>query len=553
MTNKRKSLRFGLIINDIKIEQWQYDCVASLLGAGMKLCLVIHSKDEEKIISARKRIRNGLKSLSIYRFWNSFIFNPRSKFKSDLNEISKDAHYIFCTLKSTAETSYFNETDIQEIRNQNLDFILHFGTENLKGDVLNTTKYGLWTFYFGSHKNANSLSGFNEFMNKEYVNRVSVGLLTNDNENISILKEIKLKTIIHSYKAHLEQLCYEASLLPHMICKDIISNVELQKLIYPKENSPKSLPSNYRMLIYFSKSFFRRIAFHINDLFRQEDWNVGYCEIDIEDFIDADKENLDIKWFKKPRKNCYFADPFVIKTEKDTYIFFEWYSYYDGKADLSVALKSEDFKIYHKISHFKEHRSYPYIFEHEGIIYCLPEAHQTNKLTLYRFNEKELRLEEDCILLEGFPIVDATLYKSDEIWYMFLVNQKKSHTHLEIYHSDTLKGPYIAHNNNPVIIDSSKARPAGKIFTYKGMQIRPSQNCTKHYGQSIALEDIISLSDKEFRHNYFGELNSITGSDYDKGIHTINSDIGITVFDGKRFVFTLSGLKQQFKQKIVSK
>ena len=76
----------------------------------------------------------------------------------------------------------------------------------------------------------------------------------------------------------------------------------------------------------------------------------------IEDFIDSNKDTIDIQWFKKPRKNCYFADPFVINTKKDTYIFFEWYSYYNGKADLAVALKSEKFEKYHKISSFKEHR-----------------------------------------------------------------------------------------------------------------------------------------------------------------------------------------------------
>jgi hypothetical protein len=291
--------------------------------------------------------------------------------------------------------------------------------------------------------------------------------------------------------------------------------------------------------------------FHLDDLFRQEDWNVGFCECSLENFIDCkDKEQLNIQWFKKPKKNCYFADPFVIKTNKDTYIFFEWYSYPKGKADLAVALKSENFKKYHKLTDFKEHRSYPYVFEYENVIYCLPEANATKQVALYRFDEDNLKLEKDAVLLDGFPIVDATLQYHNNKWFMYLVNQKNSHTHLEIYHSDNLKGPYLPHDNNPVMIDCSKARPAGKIFNYKGKLLRPSQNCTEHYGQNITLEEIDLLTEKQFATKEFGTIMPIENSDYNDGIHTINSDDNIVVFDGKRFVFTFSGFKQQLKQKI---
>ena len=322
-----------------------------------------------------------------------------------------------------------------------------------------------------------------------------------------------------------------------------------KEIITNTETTSEHIPNNFNMIQYYVKSVWRRVAFHLNDLFRQEDWNVGYCECQIHDFI-SKKENIDIQWFKKPRRNCYFADPFIIKTQKDTYIFFEWYSYSRGKADLAVAKKSEDFKIYHKITEFKEHRSYPFIFDYENVIYCMPESNQTNKVTLYSFDEETLALKEECVLLEGFPIVDATLYRHEDKWFMFLVNQKKSHTHLEIYYSDNLKGPYLPHDNNPVTIDCSKARPAGKIFCHQGKIIRPAQNCTEHYGQSITLEEIDLLTETEYSARDVGHIYPVKDSDYNKGIHTINSTDGMTVFDGKRFVFTLSGFKQQLKQKI---
>ena len=552
MDNKRKSLRFGLMINGLTVEQWQYETIKILIDNGMKLTLIIQKNDDTPAPSFFDKIRNYPYRRLIFRVWHRFIFKPRSKYPTDLTKLTENIPTIFCTPIMKGISSYFEDIDIQEIKNQNLDFILRFGFNIIRGEILNAAKYGIWSFHHDDERIIRGgPPGFWEFMRKIPNNGIILQRLTNSLDKGIILKRHNFKTILHSYKANLDQIYFGGEILPLQVCKDLINSGELKEEASTSDAEIIHPPMNMKMMQYFMKSFYRRIAFHIHDLFRQEDWNVGFCNCSIEEFIDTDnKENIDIQWFTKPKKNCYFADPFIIKTKKDIYIFFEWYSYFKGKADLAVALKSENFKKYHKITNFKEHRSYPYLYEYEGNIYCMPESNETNKVVLYRFNEEKLTLEEDCILLEGFPIVDATLYHYDNKWFMFLVNQRKSHTHLELYHSDSIKGPYFPHENNPVMVDCSKARPAGNIFNYEGRIIRPSQNCTNHYGQSITLEEIELLNTKQFLTKPFGTIQPIKNSDYNKGIHTINSVDNITVFDGKRFVFTLSGFKQQLKQKI---
>ncbi len=552
MENKRKSLRFGLMINSLTVAAWQYETIKSLMDNGMKLSLVIQNADETPSQGLLEKIKHYPYRRVLFRVWNRFIFRPRSKYPADITELTKDTPTIFCKPIIKGFSTYFEEIDIQEIRNQNLDFILRFGFDIVRGEVLNTAKYGIWSFHHDDERIVRGgPPGFWEFMKKIPSNGVILQRLTNSLDKGIILKRIHFRTILHSYKAHLDQLYFGSSILPLQVCKEVINSGMLKGEESSSEAPILYAPINIKMIQYFWKSVWRRIAFHLDDMFRQEDWNVGYCEGTMESFIDCeDKESLNIQWFKKPRKNCYFADPFIIKTKKDTYIFFEWYHYLRGKADLAVALKSEGFKKYHKLTNFKEHRSYPYVFEHEGNIYCLPEANATRQVTLYRFDEDKLTLEKDSVLLEGFPAVDVTLHFHDNKWFMYLANQKNSHTHLEIYHSENLKGPYQPHDNNPVMIDCAKARPAGKIFTYKEKTIRPSQNCTEHYGQAITLEEIVTLTDKQFETKEFGCISPIENSDYNRGIHTINSDDNIVVFDGKRFVFTISGFKQQLKQKI---
>lgn len=551
MRDKKKSLRFGLMINSLTVEHWQYETIKILIENGMKLSLIIQNNDNSPSLSLYKKVCNYPFRQLFFRIWNRFIFNPRSKYPVDLGPLTEDIHTIFCAPLKKGISTYFEDVDIQEIKNQNLDFILRFGFDIVRGEVLNSAKYGIWSFHHDDERIIRGgPPGFWEFMRKIPNNGVILQRLTNSLDKGIVLKRINFKTILHSYKAHLDQLYFGAESLPLQVCNDLINHGSIQDKPSSSDAEIIHPPTNIKMIEYFIKSINRRVTFHINDLFRQEDWNVGYCFCPIEDFIDKDKENLEIQWLKKPKRNCYFADPFVISTKKDTYIFFEWYSYYSGKADLAVALKSENFKVYHKISSFNEHRSYPFVFIHDDVIYCMPEAHKTNQVVLFRFDEDKLVLEKDCVLLQGFPIVDATLYHHDEKWFMFCTNQKNSHTHLEIYYSKNLKGPYLPHKNNPVMIDCSKARPAGKIFNYKGKEIRPSQNCTEHYGQEIYLENISELSDTQFITHFNSIISPLKNTDYNKGIHTINSDNGITVFDGKRFIFTFAGFKQQFKQKI---
>ena len=552
MENKRKSLRFGLMINSLTVEHWQYDTIKLLMDNGMKLSLIIQNADNTPSPSFLYKIKDYPFRRFLFRIWNRFFFKPRSKYPADLTELTADIHTIFCKPKTKGISTYFEEIDIQEIRNQNLDFILRFGFNIIRGEVLNTAKYGVWSYHHDDERIIRGgPPGFWEFMRNLPSNGVILQRLTNSLDKGVVLKRLKFKTILHSYKAHLDQLYFGGEILPLQVCKELINNGVLNEEPSLSEAPIVHPPTNIRMIQYFWKSLWRRVAFHINDLFRQEDWNVGFCESSIENFINSnDKDSIDIKWFNKPRKNCYFADPFVIKTKKDTYIFFEWYSYSRGRADLAVALKSEGFSKYHKLTNFKEHRSYPFVFEYDGEIYCLPEANATNQVTLYRFDEEKLAFNKDTVLLKGFPIVDATLHYHDNKWFMFLVNQKNSHSHLEIYYSENLRGPYNPYDMNPVMIDCSKARPAGKIFNFEGKLIRPSQNCTEHYGQSITLEEIVNLTENNFETKEFGCICPIENSDYDKGIHTINSDDNIVVFDGKRFVFTFSGFKQQLKQKL---
>ena len=207
MGEKRKSLRFGLMINSLTVEHWQYDTIKLLMDNGMKLSLIIQNNDSGTNHSILDKIKHYPFRRLLFRIWNRFIFNPRSKYPADLTQITEDIHTIFCKPIIKGISTYFEEVDIQEIRNHNLDFILRFGFDIVRGEVLNVAKYGIWSFHHDDERIIRGgPPGFWEFMRKIPNNGVILQRLTNDLDKGIILKRVNFKTILHSYKAHLDQL-----------------------------------------------------------------------------------------------------------------------------------------------------------------------------------------------------------------------------------------------------------------------------------------------------------------------------------------------------------
>ena len=379
-----RKLRFGIMVDGGTVEQWQYDTVKLLIDNDIELSLIIKNGDESKPYkSFSDKLMHYPYRQILFRIWHRYWFKPEAKrrmsFRAERSGVEKSSTNIIqeITIQPIIKgiSTYFSPEDIEKIKSFDLDFILRFGFDIIRGDVLKAARYGIWSYHHDDERVVRGgPPGFWEFMRKIPKNGVILQQLTDELDKGLILKRLQFDTVLHSYKFHLNRLLNESVSLPLQVCKDLIVNGKLEPELSQSKAPIMHPPKNLRMLWYFMLCIGRKVAFHWNYYFRQEDWNVGYaCEM---------KTN----WLKPP-KSDYFADPFVISNDKDTYLFFEWFSNKNGKADVAVAKKSENFEIYHKITDFAEHRSYPYVFDYQGEIYCIPEANKTNKISLYRFIE----------------------------------------------------------------------------------------------------------------------------------------------------------------------
>ena len=553
MEEGKTSLRFGILVDDMSLQRWQTETIKILTDNGMLLSLIIKNGEASLKKGLFKKIKDYPFKRMFFQVWNHRFFKPGCKAivsLADYCELEK-TEVINCKPQHQGISTIISNSDIEIIKNQQLDFILRFGFNILSGEILNAAKYGIWSFHHDDEMvYRGAPPGFWEFMNDDPVNGIILQKLTESLDKGVILRKVYYPTILHSYKAHLNQLYFESESLPLEVCNEIIRTGGIFEYESKSTAPVYRAPKNGKMLKYWLLCPIRRLRFHLHDLFRQEDWDVAYANVPLNDFIkNPNLYENDFVWFRRSHLNIYYADPFVITTQKNTYIFFESYNYKKGKGCICVALKSEKFKKHHEVLSEPFHLSYPFVFEDNGAIYCLPEANESNRITLYRFNEDELKLEKDSVLMENIQAVDPTLYFKDGKWNLFLGLQKYSNIKLFRYLSDELRGPYEPYYNNPIKTDCQNARMAGAFFTDGESLIRPGQESVRYYGTAVRLNEIQVLSDDYYTESQISRIEPFNKCQFKQGLHTLNGNETMTVIDGKRFFFTFSGLFHQLKLK----
>ena len=203
-----------------------------------------------------------------------------------------------------------------------------------------------------------------------------------------------------------------------------------------------------------------------------------------------------------PNKGEIRADPFLFEHEAQLYLFYEAYAPGDRKAHIAVARLDNNILTplgpALKRSH---HLSYPYVFRHDGGIFMLPETNQAGRLEIWRCVEFPHRWELYSTALEGCAPADSVLLQHAGNWWLF-TNLSDFHTyedHCSELYIFRVDGPalkeVVPHKLNPVIIDGTFARNAGRIFSRNDMLYRPSQrNEYGIYGYGLNIMEINELT-----------------------------------------------------------
>ncbi|CDX43245.1 conserved hypothetical protein [Mesorhizobium sp. SOD10] len=227
----------------------------------------------------------------------------------------------------------------------------------------------------------------------------------------------------------------------------------------------------------------------------------------------------------------YLADPFPFRHQGQDFIFLEQYLYSKNRGCIAVvtADRSGTAGAPRIVLEEPHHLSYPFVFEHDGQIWMIPESGAARNVSLYRAVGFPYQWTREACLFDGIEGYDTTpLCHDGGFWFFVSPRLWKSTSWdiLSLYRAESLTGPWTPHAANPVLIDAALSRPAGAVLRHGGQTLRPVQDCARSYGGAVTFCRIDALGLSEFAQTPVGRIWS--GA---LGCHTYNRRSGLEVID----------------------
>jgi len=231
-----------------------------------------------------------------------------------------------------------------------------------------------------------------------------------------------------------------------------------------------------------------------------------------------------------------WSEPFALERNGRYYVFFKEMLRGAGKAHIAMLELEPDGRWSAPVRVLERdyHLSHPFILEHDGQLYLVPESAQNGTVEAYRCVDFPRRWQLERVLLDGVRLVDATFHRSPERLWLFANGAagegKGFNDELFLFHAGTLLDEWQPHARNPVGSDARCTRPAGALYWRNGALVRPGKICVPRYGAGIALHRVLRLSPQAYAERQVETIAPPAGGTL-LGLHTVNRAGRLTVAD----------------------
>ncbi|MBV8363177.1 MAG: hypothetical protein JO193_01285 [Candidatus Eremiobacteraeota bacterium] len=281
----------------------------------------------------------------------------------------------------------------------------------------------------------------------------------------------------------------------------------------------------------------KRTALAAFDLWAGDfDWNIGVVEQTGPESFLTTGDLPPVRWLNWNCKNPMYADPIVATKDERAFVFCETMDRPSTRGHIDAfAVNGSASTQTRCVLKAPFHLSYPYVFEHDGEHYLVPESAESRTVQLYRARQFPYEWLPVATLIEDFAACDSTLFRFGGRWWLFCTAQDLNpELQLFAFYADHLRGPWHPHAANPIKTDVTSARPAGTPFMYRGELYRPAQDSSDTYGGAIALNRVVRLSQTEFAEVLVRRITAHQFAPYNAGTHTFSYGGNICVIDAKR-------------------
>lgn len=404
------------------------------------------------------------------------------------------------------------------------DFVLQFDDRSIAPELLSIPRLGFWRF-------ATELAplAFWEVFDGLYHSEIRLDRITAEPHIRIPLERRWIKIERHSYRETLENFIEEMSDMPVYVSRfsPVRSHVPIVSGTLFSE--PTSFDRGLLLVKLWARALYRQII----GILLTETWTIGVVKAPITAFADLDFLPKPC-WLPSRRADQFLADPFLARIENGFLMMAESYDFRTGRGSIVQEFSADgNFTGKTQLALREDcHMSYPFLLNHGGELYCIPETHQKNGAFLWKWRAATRSWIDPRQILFDVPCIDPTPVFFGDLWWLFCTSKPDGVDHkLHVYYASELGGPWKPHPHNPVKVDIRSSRPGGTPFVLRGELYRPAQDCSKHYGWRLVINRVTVLSPFEFAEEPLRVLDS------DRlginGVHTLAGSGGMTLLDAR--------------------
>ena len=562
-----QKLRIGLLLDSFTVPAWIYGIIQRIVnGNSGKVTLVVLNDNSAKPAKSKR-------NTSIYTIYNRideklFTKKPDPLNPIDATDLLTNVPVMHVLPKQNGDVSFLSVTDVENIRACQLDILIKFGFDDLLLETLNAARYGTWFYYHGDDRIMRSgPPGFWEVV--ENWSETGTALLSVGGRFSPgrVLFRSHFMTYPLSPARHRSYYFWAASpFLPRQIEllhrlgeEQYFQETEKFNTALRREIKKYEAPTNVLAIKSIAKIITRQIKEFFQRFFYADHWFLLFS-------LKKDVSNNFREFIKlTPDGDKFWADPHITRANDKYYIFIEEFVIAKNKGHISV-MELDDLGHWQapvKVLEKEYHLSYPFVFEWDHKFYMVPETRANRSIELYECAEFPLKWNFKRCLMNNISAVDTTLIHYSNKWWLFtaMAENEAGAPNVELflfYSDDLINGEWKAHPQNPIISDVKSARPAGSLFAKDGKLFRPSQDCSKAYGYGFDLNEIMVLTETEYRERKILSIRP----DWDKNIlatHTFAKLGDLTVIDAftrarkkiidPQFIRWEKPLKQDYEKK----
>jgi hypothetical protein len=435
---------------------------------------------------------------------------------------------------------------LEAIRAKNLDVLLRFGFNILKGDILKAARYGIWSYHHGDNDfYRGGPPHFWELCENAPLSGVILQVLTEELDGGLVLCKSLFSTEttvsvsrnrFPAYWGSTDLVIRKLNELHRFGWNHLLEH-SVPAAPYQGKKKIYRSPTNLEMVRWLAPVVAKKAAQQLlSPKSEVQHWRIGVRVNGPRLFERTGAPDLrGFRWLEPPA-GFFWADPFILEHNGRPWAFYEEYSYPHHRAHISCAEIAADGSFLSPtrcLVNEQHHYSYPHVFRAGNDLFMIPESFDSNSVDLYRCEDFPAKWALQTTLFRG-RFVDTSVWQHDNTWWLMTTTAEPDARSgaLLLFYSDCVTGPWHFHPANPISTDIRNNRNAGSVFATKSGLVRPSQNCSGLYGRDLSLNQITELTIERYTERRLLTLEPDASSSIN-GIHTYNWCGNIELIDGQ--------------------